>query len=54
MTKERNSEMAEVPKKIKKVNLSDFGESLCHPKFRGIIGKVKKVGIADAVEFTTK
>lgn len=46
-------DLAEFPKKIKKVNLFGFGESLCHPKFPEIVGKVNKAGIADAVEFTT-
>ena len=45
-------DLAEFPKKIKKVNLFGFGESLCHPKFPEIIGKVNKSGVADSVEFT--
>ena len=46
-------DLAEFPRKIKKVNLFGFGESLCHPKFPEIVGKVNKAGVADAVEFTT-
>ena len=46
-------DLAEFPKKIKKVNLFGFGESLCHPGFPEIVGKVNRAGIADAVEFTT-
>ena len=41
------------PRKIKKVNLFGFGESLCHPKFPEIIGRVNRAGVADAIEFTT-
>lgn len=46
-------DLEEFPKKIKKVNLFGFGESLCHPKFPEIVGKVNKAGVADVVEFTT-
>ena len=45
--------LADFPKRIKRVNLYNFGEPLCHPKFPDIIGKVNKAGVADAVEFTT-
>lgn len=47
------NDLSEFPTKIKKVNLFGFGESLCHPKFPEIVGKVSKADIADAVEFTT-
>lgn len=46
-------DLAEFPRKIKKINLFGFGESLCHPGFPEIVGKVNRAGIADAVEFTT-
>ena len=46
-------DLAEFPKKIKKVNLFGFGESLCHPQFPEIVGKVNKACVADAVECTT-
>lgn len=46
-------DLAGFPKKIKKINLFGFGESLCHPQFPEIVGKVNKAGVADAVEFTT-
>lgn len=46
-------DLSEFPTKVKKVNLFGFGESLCHPKFPEIVGKVNKAGVADAVEFTT-
>ena len=46
-------DLAEFPRRIKKVNLFGFGESLCHPKFPGIVGKVNRADVADAIEFTT-
>ena len=46
-------DMSEFPKKIKKLNLFGFGESLCHPKFPEMAAKAKKAGVADAIEFTT-
>ncbi len=46
-------DLAKFPRKIKKVNLFGFGESLCHPKFPEIVGMVNRAGVADAVEFTT-
>lgn len=46
-------DLAEFPRKIKKVNLFGFGESLCHPRFPEIVGKVNRAGVAEAVEFTT-
>ena len=46
-------DLAEFPRKIKKVNLFGFGESLCHPQFPEIVGKVNRANIAEAVEFTT-
>lgn len=46
-------DLAEFPQKIKKLNLFGFGESLCHPEFPEIIGRVNKANIAEAVEFTT-
>lgn len=46
-------DLAEFPRKIKKINLFGFGESLCHPGFPEIVGRVNKAAVADAVEFTT-
>ncbi len=46
-------DLAEFPNKIKKVNLFGFGESLCHPEFPEIVGRVNKAAVAEAVEFTT-
>ena len=42
-------DLKEFPEKVKKVNLFGFGETLCHPKFPEIAGKVNRAGIADAV-----
>ena len=41
-------DLREFPKKIKKVNLFGFGESLCHPKFPEIVSKVNMAFVADA------
>lgn len=46
-------DLAEFPRKIKKINLFGFGESLCHPKFPEIVGKVNRADVAEAVELTT-
>lgn len=46
-------DLGEFPQKIKKINLFGFGESLCHPKFPEIVGRVNQASVADAVEFTT-